>query len=92
MLFTGAFWKATLERALKSAAGAVVGSGAFLVAANPFDPAAWLTVAGIALVAFVADILMSVASIKVGPVGSPSLVGEPVYHADADTYGDHARR
>ena len=75
-MFTSAFWKLAVERAIKTVAQALVA----VFAASQFD---WFSadgqaILGTAATAGVLSILMSVASIGVGDKGTPSLVpGEP---------------
>ena len=85
-LFTVLFWKSAVERAVKTAAQAFASSwlvGDVALNALTLD---WQSGAGIALGGALLSLVTSIASIKVGPVGSPSLVAED----DADLYGDHA--
>lgn len=75
-MWTGAFWKAAAERAIKTAAQVAV----TFVGADALDIFAvdYQRVLGIALGAAAVSLLTSVASSGVGPEkGSPSLVGEP---------------
>lgn len=72
-MFTVAFWKGAAERALKSAAGALLalwGSDAVFDVLNVDLRQA----ASVALGAWVVSLLMSMLSVGAGPAGSPSLV------------------
>ena len=74
-MWTAKFWKATAERALKSAAqGALLYFGADQL----FDAwhANWGAAGGIALGAAVLSALTSIVSAQVGDSSSPSLVTE----------------
>lgn len=75
-MWTVEFWRATAERAVKTAAQVLLAYfGAQLVSAFDVD---WYRALGIALGAAFLSVLMSLASSQVGPVkGTPSLVGEP---------------
>jgi hypothetical protein len=70
---TATFWKAVTERALKSAAQAVV----LVVGASQFDwlNANWSSIGVSALAAAGLSVLTSLASIPYGNDGTPSLVG-----------------
>lgn len=72
-MISSTFWKEAFERAVKSAAQALLGlwvlDGGFNVMSADFKLAA-----GIAGGAAVLSVLTSLVSSKVGPAGSPSLV------------------
>lgn len=82
-MFTAAFWGAALERALKTAAQTLL--SLFLVGDAMFSllEFQWGPALGIAGGAFVISLLTSLVSAPIGPVGSPSLVGEPGQHTTA---------
>lgn len=70
-MFTVTFWKATAERAVKTAAQfTLVGLGGNLVSVWDVD---WRMIAGAALAGAVTSVLTSVASEPFGPVESPSV-------------------
>ena len=79
--FSLIFWKRTLERAIKSAAGGVLvvlGLGMAAGSAGQAQVNAWLidwsAVTGGALGAAFVSVVLSVASAKIGPTDNPSLV------------------
>jgi hypothetical protein len=75
-VFTAAFWAQALERALKSAAQALlVIWGASQV--NVLSIASWQTALSVTLAAALLSLLTSLASVPFGPAASPSLV-EPL--------------
>jgi Putative lactococcus lactis phage r1t holin len=78
-MFTVTFWKQTAERAIKSAAQALLG---LWVGDQAFDAwnADWKKAAGVILGAVVLSVLTSLASAGYGRTDSPSLV---------DTDGKH---
>lgn len=93
-MFTRTFLLPALERALKSAAQALIGLllGDFTFNIWQVDPAKAL---GVAVGAAVLSLLTSVVSYKAGPTGSPSLVADPLAAAAADpieALADHDRR
>lgn len=71
-MFTTQFWKATVERCVKTVAQAVLA----IVAVDQFDwmSANWSQIAAVAISAGVLSILTSIASDGIGPKGSPSIV------------------
>jgi hypothetical protein len=79
-MFTLLFWKQAAERAIKSAAQAVLG---LLVGAQAFNAwdADWKKAAGVALGGAILSVLTSLASAGVGRSGSPSLVKTPAVHS-----------
>jgi hypothetical protein len=72
-MFTVAFWKGALERAIKSAAGALLTLWTTDVVFDALN-VNWKQALGVALGSAVVSVLMSVVSVGVGPAGSPSLV------------------
>ena len=71
---TGAFWAATLERAVKTAAqvaAALIGTGA--VGITELD---WTQIGSVAATAAVVSVLTSLASDRLGSLPGPSLVNE----------------
>jgi hypothetical protein len=70
---TATFWRAVTERALKSAAQAVV----LVVGASQFDwlNANWSSIGVSALAAAALSVLTSIASIPYGANGTPSMIG-----------------
>lgn len=72
MIWTIGFWKGALERAVKTFAQA--GVAFFVVGETGIADVDWATVGGVALVAAIASLLMSLASAPFGPAGTPSLV------------------
>jgi hypothetical protein len=87
-MFTLTFWKQTAERAIKSAAQALLGLWVGDQAFNAWD-ADWKKAAGVVLGAAILSALTSLASARVGRSGSPSLVrtdgtGEPAAEAKPD--------
>lgn len=74
-MFTGKFWVATFERAIKTFAQAVLalltGDGMGLLAVD------WGTVASVGALAAVASVLTSIVSLGLGPADSPSVVRQP---------------
>jgi hypothetical protein len=79
-VWTGSFWKETLERALKSSAQFVI---FYLVGANTptdspinfFDAAfGWGDLLGFAASGLILSVLTSIVSAPIGPGGTPSLV------------------
>jgi len=84
-MWTRTFWKRTAERAVKTAAEFAGAYLAWLGIADATNPAAlerlipdWQGVAintlGMALIGAVLAVLVSLASLKIGPADSPSLV------------------
>ena len=73
-MFTRAFLLATLERAIKTVAQALVA----VIAGASFNwfAADWQAIAGVALTAGVLSILTSIASEGIGPKGTPSVVAD----------------
>jgi len=71
-MFTRQFWKAAVERAVKTVAQALIA----VIAGASFDwfTADWQAIAGVSLTAGVLSILTSIASEGMGPKNSPSLV------------------
>lgn len=71
-MFNVTFWKATVERAVKTVAQALIA----VIAGASFDwfTADWQAIAGVAATAGVLSILTSIASEGMGPKNSPSLV------------------
>jgi hypothetical protein len=67
-----AFWKAALERAIKSAAQAEIGAG---LLAGPFDVLHfdWQLGLGVAVGGALLSFLTSIISLPVGPADSPSV-------------------
>lgn len=80
-MWTRTFALGALERAAKTVAQTLL--SLFLVGDVAFNVIEfrWLPSLGIAGGAFVISLLTSLLSVGVGPVGSPSLVGEPGRHA-----------
>jgi hypothetical protein len=75
-VLTAAFWAQAIERALKSAAQALlIVWGASQI--NVLSIANWTTALSVVLSAAVVSLLTSVASVPFGPSASPSLV-EPL--------------
>lgn len=73
-LFTLAFWKAALERAIKTAAQAVITGLVLAEGFNAFE-IDWGLAGGFALGGFILSILTSIASTPFGAIkGDPSLV------------------
>jgi hypothetical protein len=72
-MFTVTFWKQAVERAIKSAAQALLGLWVGAQAFNAWD-VDWKKAAGVALGAALLSVLTSLASAGVGKKGSPSLV------------------
>ncbi len=72
-MFTVTFWKQTAERAIKSAAQALLGLWVGDTAFNAWN-ADWKKAAGVALGGAVLSVLTSLASASVGRSGSPSLI------------------
>lgn len=70
------FWKLALERAVKTAIQSIVLAIGAAQGANLFV-LDWQNVAGAALAGFAISILTSLASVKIGPSDSPSLISEP---------------
>lgn len=72
-MWTLAFWKESLERAIKTAAQSLL---ALWLVGNVFNVLAvdWGQALGISLGAMMLSFLTSVASLTAGPAGSPSLV------------------
>lgn len=71
-MLTAAFWQPAIERAIKSAAQALILLlGADTASILSID---WQAAAGLTGTAFVLSILTSVVSSSFGPDGSPSLV------------------
>lgn len=75
-MWTASFWKQALERALKSAAQAMIGLWFGDVAFDLWQ-ADWKKAAGVAVGAVVLSVLTSVVSAPVGEPGTPSLVDTP---------------
>lgn len=73
-MWTVAFWRQAVERAVKTAAQA--GLAFFVVGQTDLLGLDWQVVLSGAGVAAVASVLTSLASAPFGPVDSPSLVGE----------------
>lgn len=73
-MFTAKFWKGAVERALKSAAQALLG----LWALDGFNAveADYALAGGVALGAAILSVLTSIVSLAAGPTDSPSLVHE----------------
>jgi hypothetical protein len=72
--FGRAFWRATLDRAVKTAAQVPLTTWvAGDVVMNVFSMD-WTKVAGLALGGFIVSVLTSIASAPVGPVDSPSTI------------------
>ena len=73
-MVTRQFWIQTLERAVKTFAQALaavlVAGGAGLLSAD------WRNALSVAGMAALVSVLTSVASVRIGPAGSPSVVGE----------------
>ena len=82
-MFTIIFWKAAAERAIKTAAQALL----LFVGADQFDWLAfdWSRAAAVVLGAVVVSVLTSIVSAPFGPEGSPSLVVDTTdsVHPDA---------
>lgn len=75
-MFTKGFWKAAFERAVKSAANALLLQiGASTIDVLNFD---WERAVGFTLGAAVVSILMSIISSQVGASGGPSLTDAEV--------------
>jgi hypothetical protein len=72
-MFTIAFWKQATERAIKSAAQALLGLWVGAEAFNAWD-ADWKKAAGVALGALILSVLTSLASAGASRSDSPSLV------------------
>jgi hypothetical protein len=72
-MFTVTFWKQATERAIKSAAQALLGLWVGAQAFNAWD-ADWKKAAGVALGGAILSMLTSLASAGVGRSDSPSLV------------------
>jgi len=72
MMWTGEFWKQTVERAIKTAAQAAVAF--FIVGETVVQDVDWAIVGGGAAVAAIASVLTSLASAPFGPADTPSLV------------------
>lgn len=73
-MFTRLFWMEAAERAVKTAAQfTLVGLGGNFTSVWSAD---WKQIAGAAAAGAVTSVLTSVASERVGPVGSPSIVFE----------------
>ena len=72
-MFNMTFWKQAAERAIKSAAQALLGLWVGAQAFNAWD-VDWKKAAGVALGGAVLSVLTSLASASVGRSGSPSLV------------------
>lgn len=75
-MWTSVFWKSALERAIKTVAQTMlslwlVGDVAF----NIFT-VNWQSALGVGLGAAIASLIMSIASLGIGPADSPSLVRE----------------
>lgn len=68
-MFSATFWKDAFERAVKTAAQAVVGGLALGEGFNAFD-VDWQLGGGFALAGFVLSVLTSVASAPVGDTGA----------------------
>jgi hypothetical protein len=95
-MFTLEFWKATFERAVKTAAQAAIlaiiatgFTGVEQVNAFTVD---WVTVAGFALGGFILSGLFSLASGFVGNKGTPSLTRVEVLSPPATVVGAHEER
>lgn len=93
IIATGAFWKATGERAVKTFLQAYFGLWlAGDVVLNVFEMDWTGDALGISLGATVLSLATSVLSASAGNVG-PSLVNEKLTEPTVpDTYGDHARK
>jgi hypothetical protein len=72
-MFTVTFWKQAAERAVKSAAQALLGLWVGAQAFNAWD-VDWKKATGVALGAAILSVLTSLASASVGKKDSPSLV------------------
>jgi hypothetical protein len=74
MLFTSSFWVSALERAVKTLCQSLL---AMLTVAPAFNVlnVSWANALGVAAGAAILSLLTSMASINIGPAGSPSLVG-----------------
>lgn len=72
-MFNRAFWAAALERAIKTAAQAII--GLWVVADGVFDilHVNWTQTFGIAAGMFVLSIITSIVSLPFGPAASPSV-------------------
>jgi Putative lactococcus lactis phage r1t holin len=74
-MFTAAFWKAALERAVKTFAQSTLalltGDGMGLLDVD------WATIGSVGGLAAAASLLTSIVSLGFGPKDSPSLVAEP---------------
>lgn len=73
-MFTKEFWKQALERAVKSGAQAVILAWGLLDGVLNAFAIDWKNAAGIFVGGAVLSILTSVASLAVGPDGTPSVV------------------
>lgn len=76
MIFTGAFWLETLERALKTAAQFVIGAWGIGDGIYNLFVMDFALAAGAAAGGFVLSVLTSIASSPVGRTASPSLVDD----------------
>jgi hypothetical protein len=74
------FWIGAVERALKTVVQTML--SLWLVGDVAFNllTVDWATAGGVGAGAFVVSLLTSIASAGIGPVGSPSLVGETDRH------------
>lgn len=70
VLMTGKFWKATAERAVKTAAQAFLGSVSVTAVLSEIN---WEVVGGVTAVAAMLSVATSIASIPIGDNGGPSL-------------------
>lgn len=89
-MFTLAFWKDALERAIKTTVQTLVSVLGLSAAFNVFT-FAWLPALGVALGAGLLSLLTSVLSIGIGPTGSASLVTTPVAAMTKPTTGRHEK-
>lgn len=74
-MFTSTFWASTLERLLKTFCQSLL---AILTVGPAFNVlnVSWSNALGVAAGAAILSLLTSLASVNIGPAGSPSLVGK----------------
>lgn len=72
-MFTRAFWKDAVERAIKTAAQMVIGGGILGPTTDAFN-VDWRLALGFAATGFVMSLLTSIASSAIGEKGTASLV------------------
>ena len=84
-MFTSYFWKKTAEVAIRTFATTLIGAG-IAIGSSAVEWRTALTAAGIATVL---SIIAAVATINVGPEGTPSVIGKPDATPEVPEYGTY---